>query len=105
MDDPWFKSRQGQENSSHLQSVHTNCGVQPASYSEGSRVLSQGKMQSGNELYYFPALVLRSRMSAAILLHFPCMRSWCGQGQLYLYRRSPHNFMKITVRSVLFVQT
>jgi len=27
-----------------------------------------------------------------------------GEGQLYLYR-SPHNFMKITVRSVLCVRT
>jgi hypothetical protein len=67
MDDPWFKARQAQENFSHLQSVHTNCGVQPASFSEGSRVLSQGKKQSENEMYHLPALALRSRMSAAIL--------------------------------------
>ena len=69
MDDPWFKSRQGQENFSHLQSVHTNCGVQPASFSDGSRVLLEGKKQSGNEMYHLPALVLSSRMSAAIQLY------------------------------------
>ena len=69
MDNPWFKSRQGQENFSHLQGVHTNRGVQPVSCSEGSRVLCQGKKLSRSEMYHLPALVLRSRMIVAILLY------------------------------------
>jgi len=69
---------------SHLQIIQTSPGAHPASYPVCTRNICQGQSGWGMILttYFHVAQLLRM---SGLYLRLPCIASWQGQGQLYLY--------------------
>lgn len=71
----WSLDCAGKKDFSHLQNVHTDSGVHPASYALGREGLFPGVKQQGRDAYHSPPC--SAVMNNELYIVFPCILSYC----------------------------